>query len=150
MNDVQHAPAWLIRWELVLTAVVGALAFMSVPLSLGHIGLSWDALNHHIYLGWIAEHPRFDRDHQAALYQGYLFPYVYWPAYKLASMGASGLVAGIVLALLQATIVPAVWKIANACIPGTTWFDLGMRAIAVAMAFMSCVVLSMLDTTSND
>ena len=68
-------------------ALSGALA--ATGIALGHIGLSWDALNHHIYLGWTAEQPRFDRDYLAALYQGYLFPYLYWPAYKLAVGGAS-------------------------------------------------------------
>jgi hypothetical protein len=151
MTEARYqAPGWLIRWELALTVLLAACGFASIPLALGHIGLSWDALNHHIYLGWTAEQPRFDRDYLAALYQGYLFPYLYWPAYKLATAGASGVLAGVVLALLQATVVPAVWKIARACMPGTTWFDVAMRAIGVALAFMSCIVLSMFDTTSND
>lgn len=151
MNDGRgQVPHWLSRWECAFLAAACAIGFASIPLMLGHIGLSWDALNHHIYLGWTAEHPRFDRDHLAASYQSLVFPYLYWPAYKLAVSGASGVTAGVVLALLQALAAPAVWKIARACIPGRTWSDFVMRAMAVALAFMSGVTLSLLDTTSND
>lgn len=149
-DAAREAPDWLIRRELALVFMACVIGFASIPLMLGHIGLSWDALNHHIYLGWIADRHRFELDHLAASYQATLFPYLYWPAYKMALGGASGVVAGVVLALLNSLAAPAVWKIANTCIPGRTWFDLAMRAIAVAMAFMSGVVLSMLDTTSND
>jgi hypothetical protein len=47
-------------------------------------------------------------------------------------------------------IIPPVWMLARTCMPGRTVFDLVMRALAVAMAFMTGVVLSMLDSTSND
>ncbi|MFC5496694.1 hypothetical protein ACFPOE_04035 [Caenimonas terrae] len=151
MDDTRFlAPDWLIRWEPLIVFVGCVLALCSVPVALGHTGLSWDALNHHIYLGWTADHPRFDRDYLAASYQSYQFPYLYWPVYMLAMLGASGVVAGIVLTLLHLTVAPALWKLAHACIPGREWFEVGMRALAVALAFMGGVVLSMLDSTSND
>jgi hypothetical protein len=146
----RYAPDWLIRWELVLVVAACSLALSSIPLMLGHIGLSWDALNHHIYLGWTADRPRFAQDYLAASYQAYQYPYLYWPVYKLALGGASGMLAGVVLAQLHLLAVPAVWKMARACIPGHEWFDLTMRALAVALAFVSGVVLSMFDTTGND
>jgi hypothetical protein len=72
MSEEQfQAPAWLIRWEQVLVVLASAAALAGIPIALGQIGLSWDALNHHIYLGWMAEHPRFDRDFLAASYQAY-------------------------------------------------------------------------------
>jgi hypothetical protein len=40
--------------------------------------------------------------------------------------------------------------LARTCIPGHSWFEVGMRALAVAMAFLSAVVLSLFDSTSND
>lgn len=144
------APHWLIRCEQWLVVVACGLGLVAIPVLLGNIGLSWDALNHHIYLGWTAETPRFDRDYLAASYQAYQYPYLYWPVYRLASGGASGTVAGVVLALLHLLAVPAVWRLARACIPGREWYDLGMRALAVALAFMGGVVLSMFDTTAND
>jgi hypothetical protein len=144
------APAWLLRWEPWLTVALCAVGLTSIPLGLGHIGLSWDALNHHIYLGWVADHPRFDRDYLAASYQSYQFPYLYWPVYKLAVGGASGMVAGVVLAQLPLIGVPAIWRLARACMPGREWFDLAMRTMGVALALMSGVVLSMFDSTGND
>lgn len=149
-DDRLQAPDWLIRWEPVVVFIACLLVLAAVPIALGHTGLSWDALNHHIYLGWVADHPRFDRDYLAASYQSYQFPYLYWPVYKLAVLGASGVVAGVVLTLLHLTVAPALWKLSRACISGREWFDVLMRALAVALAFMGGVVLSMLDSTSND
>jgi hypothetical protein len=130
--------------------LLGAAAFAAVPLSLGYMGISWDAVNHHIYLGWTAEQPRFERDFIAAAYQSYQFPYLYWPFYRLAMANVSGSTAGVVLALLHSTAIPAVWLIARSCIPGKDLFDAGMRVLAVVLAFMSGVILSLFDSTSND
>ena len=145
-----NVPTYLLRREQVLVVAVCALVLASIPLMLGHIGLSWDALNHHIYLGWMADQLRFDKDYLAASYQSYQYPYLYWPVYKLALGGASGVAAGMALAMLHLLAAPAIWQIARTCIPGVEWFDLVMRAIAVALAFMSGVVLSMFDSTAND
>lgn len=144
------APDWLLRHEQWVVAGLCALLLACIPLWLGHIGLSWDALNHHIYLGWVADRPRFDRDYLAASYQAYQYPYLYWPVYKLAAAGASGALAGLVLALLHALAAPAAWRLARTCIPGREWFDVAMRAIGVALAFASGLVLSMFDSTAND
>ena len=75
---------WLCRWGLPLILLAAWLVFISVPISLGGIGLSWDGLNHQMYLGWVADRPRFDKDYMAASMQSYQFPYLYWPLYKLA------------------------------------------------------------------
>ncbi len=144
---IQGRLAWL---EPLLVCLVGSAIFVAVPLSLGQIGLSWDALNHHIYLGWVAESPRFDRDFAAASYQSYQYPYLYWPVYKLAMLGASGATAGAVLALLQSFVVPAVWIIARWCCPGTRPVDVFLRLASVTLAFMGGLTLSLLDSTSND
>ena len=141
--------AWSKR-EFWLLLAVAWLAFISIPFALGQIGISWDALNHHIYLGWVADSPRFDRDYLAASYQSYQFPYVYWPVYKLSQSGLSGAQAGAVLASLNLLAVPPVWMMARICIPGEHPFDIGMRWIGVALAFSSPVVLSLFDSTSND
>ncbi|HEX5572491.1 MAG TPA: hypothetical protein VFX31_13940, partial [Ktedonobacterales bacterium] len=106
--------------------------------------------NHHIYLGWTAQHPRFDRDLLAASYQSYQYPYLYWPAYQLMRVGASGVVAGIVLASLQVAVAPALWLIARACMPERSWHATVMRACAVVLALLGQVSLSLLDTTAVD
>jgi hypothetical protein len=140
----------LLRWEWVAVCLLAGLAFVSIPLSLGEIGISWDALNHHIYLGWTADHPRFDLDFVAAGYQSFQFPYLYWPVYQLATSGWSGASAGAVLAILHLIAVPPVWMLARICMPGRTTFDASMRMLSVVLAFITGVVLSLFDSTSND
>ncbi len=40
--------------------------------------------------------------------------------------------------------------IARVCIPGKQWFDIFMRLLALVLAFLSGLVLSLFDSTSND
>src|SRR5206468_634433 len=42
-------------FELGGITLLAWLALASIPFALGGIGLGWDALNHHIYLGWVAQ-----------------------------------------------------------------------------------------------
>ncbi|NML42700.1 hypothetical protein HHL11_02985 [Ramlibacter sp. G-1-2-2] len=136
--------------ELALTFAIVWIALASIPVALGGIGLSWDALNHHIYLGWTAEHPRFDRDFLAASYQGYQYPYLYWPAWKLFQHNVPGSIAGVVIVTLHLVALPALWLIARSCIPGRSWYATAMRITAVALGFSGELFLSLLDTTTND
>lgn len=143
-------PASILLREPLFICLLAWIGFVAVPLTLGEIGISWDALNHHIYLGWTAEHPRFDKDLLAAGYQSFQFPYLYWPVYKLAVSGWSGKWAGFILATLHVVTVPPVWILARTCMPGNTVFDVAMRLLAVILAFMTGVILSLFDSTSND
>jgi hypothetical protein len=140
----------LMRWEFVMVLAVAWGALISVPLVQSAMTLSWDAVNHHIYLGWMAEHSRLGYDFMAAGYQSYQFPYLYWPAYKLAASGAGPVLAGVVLATLDLIAVPPIWMIARTCMPGDRIADQAMRLLAVLLAFLSPVVLSLLDSSSND
>lgn len=151
MNAIERdiAPR-VLRWELFFVCVFSWAIFISIPLCLGEIGLSWDTLNHHIYLGWTAGQSRFDRDFLAASYQSYQFPYLYWPVYKLSTSGLSGAFSGAILATLSWLAVPPIWLIAQVCISGRRWFDVFMRMLAVVLAFLSILVLSLLDSTAND
>lgn len=142
--------ARLLAAELPIVLLAMAAVFASIPWANGGLGLSSDTLNHHIYLGWAAERPRFEQDFLAASYQSYQYPYTYWPVYKLAISGATGLTAGIVLALLQLLVVPPVWLMARACIPGQSGYHLVMRLLGTTLAFMSSVILLNLGTTAND
>lgn len=139
-----------LRSELSLVLLVAWLVFVSVPIALDGIGLSWDSLNHHIYLGWVANQPRFTRDYMAASLQSYQVPYLYWPLYKLAISGVSGMTAGIVLASLHLVIVPPLWIAARVLVPEITWTGSAMRVAAVALALMSAVPLKTLESTGND
>lgn len=143
-------PAAFLRWEGALVCLVAWALLLSIPLSLGELGLSWDALNHHIYLGWTAQGHRFDRDFLGGGFQSFQSPYLYWPLYEMAMRGWSGTAAGAVLASLQALVAWPVWMLARACVPGGTVFELALRALAMALALLSCVVLSTFDATMND
>lgn len=138
------------RWEIWIVWALGAIALAAVPVLQGRSGIIWDALNHHIYLGWIAGQPRFDRDFLAAGWQSYQYPYLYWPAYKLALSGISGASAGVVLAALQSLAVPPLWLVARSLSPGDRAEDIALRWLAVALALAGGITLSLVDTTSND
>lgn len=139
-----------LRGEIWIVWLLGALALAAVPLARGEASVIWDALNHQIYLGWIAERPRFDKDLFAAGWQSYQYPYLYWPAYKLAVSGASGVTAGVVLGLLQSLAVPPLWMVARTLCPGTQLVDAAWRVLGVALALGGALTLSLVDTTSND
>ena len=62
--------------ELLLLTLLATAGAAALALSQGQLAWSWDALNHHIYLGLIAEHPRWDLDVIPASYQSYQYPYL--------------------------------------------------------------------------
>lgn len=138
------------RIELLALVLLAWAAFIAIPLTLGGISLSWDALNHHVYLGWIADHPRFDRDYLAASGQSFQYPYLYWPFFKLFEAGIPGRWAGAVLVTLYLPAVPALWLLARRMVPDRDAYGLAMRATAVLLAFASGLVLSLFDTTASD
>lgn len=136
--------------ELAALMLLAAVGIAAIPLALGGIGLGWDALNHHVYLGWIADHERFDRDYLAASTQSFQYPYLYWPLFKLFQAEWPGQWAGVLLDLLNLTAVPALWLLARRMVPDQDAYGLVMRTAAVLLAFLSGLVLSMFDSTSND
>jgi len=138
------------RAELVAVVLALWLALAAIPIALGGIGISWDALNHQVYLGWTAFSPRFDRDWLAASYQSYTWPYLYWPFYKLVELQVPGMWAGAVLVSLHVLMVPALWIIARACVPERSWEGTALRAGAVLLAFLGQLALSLMDSTAND
>jgi hypothetical protein len=147
---LERALPAVLRWEGLAVCLVAWGFFLAIPLSLGELGLSSDALNHHMYLGWTAEQHRFDRDFLAAGYQSFQSPYLYWPVYKMASIGWTGVAAGAVLASLHMVAVWPVWMLARICVPGGSLFDVVMRALAVALALLSSVVLATFGSSMND
>jgi hypothetical protein len=144
------------RWlwcELFGVALLAALGAAMLPLGTGHLGFSWDALNHHVYLGLIAEHPRWDRDVLAASVQSYQYPYLYWPVYRLSLLSGSGAWLGAGWAAAQAMLVALpLWVVAWKLLPAQRGAAQASveRMAACALAFTSTVVLSALETTAND
>lgn len=143
-----------IEWaELsALTALAALLAAASV-LWTGSWGWSWDALNHHVYLGLIAESPRWHLDVAAASVQSYQYPYLYWPFYVLSTWELPPVLAGALYAAFQAMVLlPPVWWAAFRLLParGGVWQARFERGAACALAGSSLVVIAGLGTTSND
>jgi hypothetical protein len=139
--------------ELLLLTVLAASGAAAVPLAAGEFAWSWDALNHHIYLGLTAEQSRWDLDVIPASSQTYQYPYLYWPVYRLSLLNLSGATVGALWAGGQATLIlPPVWWISWRLLPAIgsampAWLE---RSLACALAFMSLVVLSSLQTTASD
>jgi hypothetical protein len=141
---------WL---ELATLTLLAATAAAAVPLSAGEWAWSWDALNHHIYLGAIAQHPRWHLDVVAASVQSYQYPYLYWPVYWLSTQPVSGATAGAIWgASLAALLLVPTWLASLHLLradsgPWQARFD---RSAACALALSSILVLAALNTTAND
>lgn len=139
--------------ELLLLTIAAAAAAAALPLDAGYFGWSWDALNHHIYLGLMAESPRFDRDVIAASYQSYQYPYLYWPVYRMSLLDAPGGVVGAGWAALQAALLlPPVWLMSLRVLPAReqALIATAERVTACALAFTSTIVVAGLETTASD
>ncbi len=143
--------------EVLALTLLAGLASAAVPLSTGYFFWSWDALNHHVYLGLIAESPRWQLDVMPASYQTYQYPYLYWPVYRLSLMDGPGSHIGALWAGAQAALLlPPVWWICHRLLPddGTRLQDrlqgVFERLCGCVLAFMSAIVLTALATTSND
>lgn len=139
--------------EAALLTLVAAAAAAALPLKAGYFGLSWDALNHHVYLGMMAESPRLSRDVLAASWQSYQYPYLYWPVYRLSLLDAPGARVGAAWAAFQALlVVPPLWATAWRLLPADSapGYALFLRLAACTMGLASTVVLSGADTTAND
>jgi hypothetical protein len=141
---------WL---ELLALTALAAIGSALITWSDGEWAWSWDALNHHIYLGLIAQSPRWHLDALAASVQGYQYPYLYWPVYWLSTLPIHGVVAGAIWAAFQAAmLLPPVWLASLYLLPqhGGAAQALFERTSACVLAFSSIVVLAGLGTTAND
>lgn len=138
------------RLECVVVTLTVWISLSALAASEGGIGLSWDAINHHIYLGWMATGHRLDQDFLAANLQSLQLPYSYLPAYLLAIHGAGPILAATVLSALHALAAPALWLIARGLVPGRSWDAVTMRGLSVLLGYLSPVVLSLTDNTAND
>lgn len=144
------------RWhwlELLLLTAGAAAALAAVPVGMGVWGLSWDALNHHVYLGFFSESPRWHLDVNAASIQSWQYPYLYWPVFRLTQLPIDGATAGAAWAIfLCCLMVPPLWVITYGLLPAQAgvWQAVWERSAACALGLLSLVVLSAIGTTAND
>jgi hypothetical protein len=136
--------------EAAIAFLLTCLVLVSVPLWRGGLGISWDTMNHHVYLGWVASGARFNEDYFAAASQSYQFPYLYWPIYQLTRLQVEGWVAGAIWAGLHAFVSIPLWLISWRLIPGAALSDAGVRLLAVAFGVGSILVLRAAETSAND
>lgn len=139
--------------EVLALTTIAAAAAATLPLSEGYWGWSWDALNHHVYLGMMAESSRLGHDVIAAGNQSYQYPYLYWPVYRLSLFEGAGAAAAAIWAAAQAAVLlPPVWLTSLRVLPTRQdyWIGVSERVAACTLAFMSTVVLAALETTAND
>lgn len=145
------------RWlaaELLLLTSLAAAAAAAVAWNAGAWGWNWDALNHHVYLGLIAESPRWQLDVLAPNTQVYQFPYLYWPIYRISLLTGSGVHVAMAWAALQAALLlPPVWLLAHRLLQpqtGPAWEMALQRAAACALAGMNGVLVQGINMSSND
>lgn len=129
------------------------LAFLVSYLNTDAFALTWDTLNHHIYLGAFAETPRWHLDVLAASSQSYQYPYVYWPLYRLSLIQAPGALLGALwVSFLVLSAAPAIWLITYRLLPDgrSVTQSMVLRILAIYLALCTLGVLFSLQTTSND
>jgi hypothetical protein len=147
----QQPPLPWLEW-LLTTTIISALAAL-LPWHSGYLGWSWDALNHHVYLGLTADSPRWHLDVMPASVQTYQYPYLYWPVYQLSQWQGSAAGAAALWSAFQAAMLAVpVWLISFRLLPeqSSAAENTILRLMACASAFMSMVVLAGLQTTAND
>ena len=111
--------------------------------------LSWDLLNHHIYLPWSWVTGRHALDLFAAGPQSYLNPLGYVPFLGLLQASTSDTQVAVALALMHALLAWPLWRLAQAWWPedvGDTWW----RGPALALAAMAPTFLLVAGTSSSD
>jgi len=141
------------RFEWAIVTVTAAVLAAAMPLQAGYLGWSWDALNHHVYLGLTAEGPRWELDVNPASVQTYQFPYLYWPVYLLSQWPGRPSVAAALWSGFQAAAVALpIWLISYRLLPTlpSRFENLALRVLACASAFMSQFILAGIETTTND
>lgn len=133
--------------------LLAAVFLAALALQRDSFGWSWDALNHHIYLGMIAESPRWSKDVAAAASQTYQLPYLYWPTYRLSLLNGSGAAVSAGWSATQAAMVMMpVWVLIYRMFPDTEmrWEARAYRVLAFLLAMASLPVIGVLGTTAND
>lgn len=139
-----------INLELLAALLLALLLFVSVPVWRQGLGLSWDSMNHHVYLGWIASESRFDRDYFAASSQSYQFPYLYWPIYQMMRLEVPGWVAGVMWSCAHSLVAIPLWLCSKALICEDGVVETIFRLSGVVLSVGTILVLRAPETTGND
>lgn len=111
--------------------------------------VSWDVINHHLYLPFSLVTGRFQTDLFAAGPQSYQNPLGYLPFYALLNMGVPDWLVGTLLALTHAAAAGAVYGLASQ-IWGPAPDARFWRITAAAAAWIAPIFLILVGTSSPD
>lgn len=135
--------------ESALVCLVAMLVTATWTLVVGK-DVSWDVVNHHLYLPFSLMTGRYLQDLSGAGPQSFQNPLGYLPAYLLMRVGLPGWTVGISLALLQAALIA--WPLHRICL--SLWpaavSERSWRVLAMGLAWVSPAFLLVVGTTSND
>jgi hypothetical protein len=136
----------------LLLAAVWLVALAALGAWTLHAGkdLSWDVLNHHVYLPFSLTSGHYASDLLAAGPQSTQHPLGYLPFWALLSADLPAWVIGAVLVLVHAAMAVPMAHIAialwPAAMPGMLWW----RALALALALLAPSLLLVVGTSSSD
>ena len=112
--------------------------------------VSWDVVNHHLYLPFSWLSGRFRTDLFGAGAQSYQNPIGYFPVYGLIRAGLPSWLIGIVLAAVGALIVWPLDRICRLVWPGHDASDAWHRTLALALCCVAPIFLILNGTTASD
>ena len=112
--------------------------------------VSWDVLNHQLYLpfSWITG--RYRTDLFAASGQSYQNPLGYFPVYGLIQLGLPAWVIGILLSAVHSLVLWPLSRIARLIWPGDDNEDFWWRVLALVLCCVAPIFLIHDGTTSTD
>lgn len=135
--------------ELLWASLAGWVIFLGLGLWMGP-DINVDSLNYHFYLGDAFRGDRVARDFLGASIQGYLSPYAYVPLSWMYRGQWTNLEAILFIASLQSLVVPALWMVCSAILPGRRGSDVALRMCAVCSGLASPLILSQIASTFID
>jgi hypothetical protein len=143
------APHLPMKREATAVCLLATVLAMAWTLFAGK-DVSWDVLNHHLYLPFSLLTGRYQADLFAAGPQSYLNPLGYIPGYLLVRSGLPAWAVGAALATLHA--VPTAWGLHRLSV--TLWGpdadQRRWRLLGMAMALCAPIFMMLTGTTSSD
>jgi hypothetical protein len=112
--------------------------------------ITWDLVNHHLYLGRNFSQSRLAWDHFAAATMSCQVPWSYWPLALVVESGGGAHAVGALYGLFAGASVMAMWVLVRAAVPGRSAEAMVWRITCLMLAFTSALWIAQLDYTSND
>ncbi len=135
------------RRETMTVVAIAIMALCAWTLFAGK-DVSWDLINHHLYLPFSLLSGRFEIDLFAANTQSYQNPLIYVPFYLLATSHLPAWAVGLLLTVLHAACVVPLWSLIRHLWPAPQ--DAVARALALALSLAAPILLITIGTSSGD